>query len=229
MLCLVDISPTWHAGVLLGCLAVIGAEVWIGRRCRSERGERRFRRLLGVYALVVWLASMIYCFGILSFNPRWHLPLHVCDIALFMAILALLTGKRFFRAVLYFWCYAFCIQSFITPVIGGGPGTYPFWHYWVYHGTILSSSVYDIAVARFRPRLSDLFRAVAAILVYGAVVLPLDIIYGWNYGFLGNHEMPGTLLVVFGPWPLRLAWMALFGLSLFTVLWLPWCCRPFSR
>jgi uncharacterized membrane protein YwaF len=59
-----------------------------------------------------------------------------------------------------------------------------------------------------------------------AVLVALDAITGWNYGFVGpSLPTQKNILDFLGPYPLRLLWMALIGAFLFTLLMIPWL-RP---
>jgi uncharacterized membrane protein YwaF len=45
-------------------------------------------------------------------------------------------------------------------------------------------------------------------LAYGGLVIPLNMLFGWNYGYAGQSTPDNpTLLDKLGPWPLRLVWM----------------------
>ena len=58
-----------------------------------------------------------------------------------------------------------------------------------------------------------------------ALVIPINVIFDLNYGYLGsfvpNPDVP-TLVDYLGPWPLRILWMSLLVIFMFTLLWLPW-------
>ncbi len=75
------------------CVLAIVVFAWLGRRWRGSPREERLRRrwVYGIFALQAVILT-------LSFLPPWwdvhgSLPIHLCDIAIWMAAFALLTGR----------------------------------------------------------------------------------------------------------------------------------------
>jgi uncharacterized membrane protein YwaF len=58
-----------------------------------------------------------------------------------------------------------------------------------------------------------------------AVIVPIDLLLGANYGFIGNPP-PGVKIPPFvealGPWPLRAIIVVVLGALAFALLVLPW-------
>jgi uncharacterized membrane protein YwaF len=54
-------------------------------------------------------------------------------------------------------------------------------------------------------------------------VLPLDVVFGWNYGFVASArpEQP-SIVDYLGPWPGRVAVITGLGLTLLAALVVPW-------
>jgi uncharacterized membrane protein YwaF len=80
-------------------------------------------------------------------------------------------------------------------------------------------------VRGFRPGWRDLGIAVLASLIYVALVLPIDLWLGADYGFVGNPPA-GVIIPPFvaalGPWPQRaIILVALVPIG-FVVVLLPW-------
>ncbi len=89
----------------------------------------------------------------------------------------------------------------------------------------MASAVYDITVLGFRPDWRDVRRVIIVSLAYVAVVTPVNLALGTNYGFIGNPP-PGKPIPPFidamGPWPGRaLIVMALATIGFILAL-LPW-------
>ncbi len=58
----------------------------------------------------------------------------------------------------------------------------------------------------FRPDWGDLRRAYAVSALYVAVIVPVDLLFGANYRFIGNPPLGAKILPfvdALGPWPLR--------------------------
>jgi hypothetical integral membrane protein (TIGR02206 family) len=220
---------TWLHGVtVLVCLILIATPSLFGRRLQhnAERNnaERTLRYSLAAFAVAVWLAYNIWW--------NWHgidwrsgLPLQLCDINGLMAPFALVSGKRWARATLYFWTAALTAQAFIQPALIDGPAFILFWAFWIDHTVIAACAVYDVMVRGFRPLWRDLGTAVIVSLVYVALVLPVDLWLGADYGFVGNP--PSSIIIppfvlALGPWPQRaLVLIALVPIG-FVIVLLPW-------
>lgn len=213
----------FHAFVLVVCAALIVAPTLIGRAL-SKDGERIWRRIIAAVAVCYWLGYAIW-WNWNGVDIRGGLPLHICDFNGLIAPLALITGWRWVRATLYFWTAALTLQAFIQPALSIGPASLVFWAFWTGHSLIGICAVYDIVVLGFRPSWGDFARAVAVSFLYAAVIMPLDIWLGANYGFLGNpadiSEVP-PFIYALGPWPQRaFVLIALVPLG-FVIVLVPW-------
>jgi len=101
-----------------------------------------------------------------------------------------------------------------------------FWAFWTAHTIIAACAVYDLAVLGFRPSWNDLGYAFMVSAVYVALIVPVNLWLGSDYGFIGNP--PADIKIrpfvgALGPWPQRaiiLVALAAFG---FLVVLLPWC------
>jgi hypothetical integral membrane protein (TIGR02206 family) len=124
---------------------------------------------------------------------------------------------------MYFWGIGLCTQGFLTPDLQDGPAKVGFWGFWLAHYSIVGGAIYDVAARGYRPIWHDYRLALGAGAVYIALILPLDIALGVNYGYVGRST-PGqaTLVDVLGPWPWRVAVMLGLAAMAFALLMLPW-------
>lgn len=212
-----------HGVALVICIALIVAPSLIGRRL-SKHGELSLRRALVAFAICYWIVYNVW-WNWHGLDPRTGLPLQICDINGLLAPLALLTRWRWARAALYFWTAALTLQAFIQPALKFGPASPIFWAFWIAHTIIFASAVYDIVVLGFRPTWRDLGRAVIASAAYVAVVMPINVVLGANYGFLGNpadvSEVP-PFINALGPWPLRAIIVIAMAPVGFVIVLVPW-------
>ena len=212
--------------MILAILFLIAAPSWLGRTLADEPGnaERRLRLMLAALAMIYWVAYNIW-WNRNGLDLRTGLPLQICDINGLVAPLALVTGWRWARATLYFFTAALTVQAFIQPMLSDGPGSLIFWAFWIGHTLIAVCAVYDIVVLGFRPNWRDLGFAAISGLVYAAIVAPIDIWLGANYGFVGDpidrREIP-PFVDALGPWPLRAVILAALAPLGFVVVLLPW-------
>lgn len=225
---MLQIGSPLHLLTLGGCALVVTAFALAGRALRGRPREPLLRRL--------WIAGMavvggtVLTIGFLprNFDPRYSFPLHLCDVAILVSALSLATLKRPLRAMTYFWALGLSTQAFFTPIVRLGPEHVEYWFFWTLHVQVVGAAVYDLAVHGFRPGARDFATACGATLAYGLVMIPVDLAFDWNYGFLGRDDRmgAGTLLERLPPWPWRLPVMLALALSGMALLWLVW---PLAR
>lgn len=176
----------------------------------------------------VYLLFIVQTFNVVWYpisNPgRWDilLPLQVCDLAGWIAIVALATGNPIARAALFYWGLGLSTQAFVTPTVQVGPGFLRFWLFWVTHVQIVGSAIFDLVVLKLRPTWRTYAMGLGSIVFYFLCVLPLNMHFDWNYGYVGQGRPDApTIIDALGPWPLRLLWMFFIVSTLFAILTLP--------
>lgn len=211
-----------HGLIILLFMAATALLILVARRLGAH-GRRRLDKSLGLAIVALWIVSSGWWMLPARFDASRTLPLHVCDLTSLLAGLVLLFPRRPLRALLYFWGIGMSLQAIVTPDISFGPGSVWFWIFWMSHAAIIAIAVYDVAARGFRPEWTDFRLAVVAGLAYLAVVLAINITFGFNYAFVGDAR-PGEVSVVdfLGPWPLRVVWMAALVIGFMAVLMLPW-------
>jgi len=208
-------------------LAAIVAVVAVGRGLRRRGIDDRLLRLSALAAAIPGWLFMQLGYVRYAWDPVDAAPLHVCDLGGIVAMFVLLSRGgshlRGWRAVLFFWGFGLTTQAFATPVLTAeqGPHTVRFWLFWVSHGFVVGTAAYDLVVRGFRPRRADLFRGVAVTAAWLAAVFTLNVLPegGWNYGYVGPVDDQPGVVALLGPWPMRVAWMALIVLIGFVLLW----------
>jgi hypothetical integral membrane protein (TIGR02206 family) len=212
-----------HTLTLVACALLIAAPAGLARALPAE-AEPALRRALALAAVGYWLAYNIW-WSWHGLDLRTGLPLQICDLNGLVAPLALLTGRRWLRATLYFWTSVLTLQAFIQPTLTAGPALLAFWAFWASHTIVAACAAYDLAVLSFRPRWGDFARAALVSAAYLAVVVPVNLWLGSNYGFIGNP--PASVKIppfvdALGPWPQRALIVVVLAALGFLVALLPW-------
>jgi hypothetical integral membrane protein (TIGR02206 family) len=190
---------------------------------RGTASGRRFEMALAVAVATLWFSYQAYDFAQHGFDPRYTLPLQMCDFSALIAALVFIRPSRGLQSLAYFWGLALGTQAIITPDLAGGPSSLSFWAFWLYHLFVVGAGVYVVAVHRFRPEWKDLRFALLMGVLYAAVMFTIDLVFDLNYGYLGRFTPSRpTLLDYLGPWPLRCVFMVMLGAIGMTALWLPW-------
>lgn len=208
-----------HAAVLAAFALLTAVACAAGVRGRGSTTLRRAERVAGVLTLAVWITATIYWLHPANFDIEVSLPIHMCDMTGLLAPLVLLTGRRAFRSLLYFWGLGLSIHGILTPILDHGPGHVTFWLYWAMHSSIIGTAIYDVVARRFRPTGRDSLFAIGACVIWMLVVLAVNLSLGVNYGYIGNvtPKRP-TVIDQLGPWPGRLFKMIVAVVALFWVM-----------
>lgn len=205
------------AGSLIGSMI---ASVLLGRLWQGTRRELVLRYGWAGFTLVWQVGATIWWLLPANFDLYESLPLHLCDMAAWMAPFALVCQHRTLRALLFFWGLGLSTQAFVSPVVAEGVGSVAFWLFWVGHTQIVGSALYDTAVLGFRPRRRDFLTAASVSTAIAGIMMVFDTIFDVNYWFVGDASPSAPTVVDFlGDWPLRVVWMALLGNGIMALLW----------
>lgn len=218
-----DLFSLQHLTMILSISVVAVTVCIVGIFLKTDYQIHVMSRWIGGTTIAFWIFYNLYYFLPKNFVWSVSLPLHVCDIIGLIAGLALITNKRQFRALLYFISLALTSQALITPVGNQDPATLRFWLFWALHGGIIVCAFFDLVIRRFKPKLDDLLFSLGCSLTYVVLVFPINVIFGWNYGYIGNSMPDGsTLVAILGPWPWRV--FSIFGLAILlqVTLFSPW-------
>ncbi len=209
-----------HAITVASCIAVIAALVWLGRawQQRAPKRERRLR-VLWVIALILQAASTQIWENLPQrIDVTFSLPLHICDLSIWLAPLALLLRWRWPKTLLYFWGIGLSIWALFMPILQAGPANLRFWLFWAGHTFIVGSALYTTFVLGYRPSMRDVAIAALATVGYALAIVPLNLMLGADYGLMGPRSAAAEL----GPWPWRVPFLLILELMLFVILWMPW-------
>jgi hypothetical integral membrane protein (TIGR02206 family) len=218
-------AHSWfHLAVVAAIVAIMAVAIVVRRRrdpAPTPAGP--VERAIGFGYLAFWVGGFLWLrFGPL-YDPPTTYPLQLCHWCGAAAALVLVTAHPILRAVAYFCGLGLCTQAIITPFLVEGPAQFPFWFFWTTHGMILAVPIYDVAARGYRPGWRDFRIACVAAVFYVLVVLPVDLVTGWNYGFVGpsSPEVP-SIVDFLGPWPQRLALIVAISAGAMFLLYLPW-------
>jgi hypothetical integral membrane protein (TIGR02206 family) len=149
------------------------------------------------------------------------LPLHLCDAAIFVGIVALVTRRPAACELLYFWALAASTLAMVTPEVIWAFPDWRFVAFFLMHGlTVIAAAVLTFGFG-CRPRPGAAWRAFGLTLGYAAFVAVLNRVLDANFLYLRAKPVTPTLLDHFGPWPWYLVVSAVIGLVLFHALALP--------
>lgn len=235
-----------HSAALL-ILALLTAILSAGLRWRSLRPSGpAFRRAvcLGIASVIVagTVFEQVYKLAAGQWSPQHSLPLHLCDIAVFVTAAALLlsmegahtAGTENRRTVryrhpvqtlyelAYYWGLAATTQALLTPDVDE-PFPHPLWlRYFVTHGGIVMGVFVMTIGLRMRPRAESLKWVWLLTLGVAVAVFAANGLIGSNYMFLCQPPENVTIIDYLGPWPWYLLSLVVVGTGLVLLCYSPW-------
>jgi hypothetical integral membrane protein (TIGR02206 family) len=192
--------------------------VWLVRRHPRTASGVRF----GLAGLLLTLTVGTLVRERLAGRPWGELaPLHLCDMAIFVGLFALVTRSPLACEVLYFWACAGTLLAIITPDVLVGFPHPTFLSYFALHGAVVVAAILVVWGLGRSPRSGAVWRALLITNAYAALVGVVNLVFGTNFLFLCAKPEGRTLLDWFGPWPVYILVAEFVALGLFTLLALP--------
>jgi hypothetical integral membrane protein (TIGR02206 family) len=203
---------------------------WRLRVTRPPESHRRFERW------VAWvLAALLFaaCAGTYYFKWRDQhgqlraddaLPMHLCDWAAFVTLIALIWRRQTPFEIAYCWGLAGTMQGLLTPAIDvGGEITLREWCFFIIHSVIPAAVLWLIIGVGRRPSAGSWRRVTLWSEIYFALALLTNWVTGGNYGYLAHRPPKASLLDRFPDehWLYVLTINAV-ALTVFAVLLTPW-------
>lgn len=214
----------WVHGLLL--LVTVVASAVLALLCRYERLPYRAVRLALGYGLagneLIWWVFRYSHEGVHLAN----LPLQLCDVTLWVSIVACLTARELTIEFAYFAGLAGAGMALLTPDLWSPWPSYPAIYFFVAHGGIVIACAV-LVFGRVAPlRTGAVWRAFGLLVAYATGLGAFNAVFRTNYMYLCRKPQNLSLLDWFGRWPIYLGGGGAVGLALFWLLWLP--VRPMS-
>jgi hypothetical integral membrane protein (TIGR02206 family) len=219
-------SPV-HISLVVGITALA---VLLAVLCRQGRISRTGVRLLLGCVLagneLIWWAFRYSHEGL---KVSQNLPLQLCDLTVWMTILACITLAPLAAEFAYFVGLAAAGMSILTPdpdLCSAWP-SYPAIYFFVGHGGIVIAAAVLVfgGITQLRP--GAVWRVFNLLVLYAVAIGTFNMVYEANYMYLCRRPWYPSLLDLMGPWPINILAAAPLSLALFCLLWLP--IRPRER
>ena len=205
---------------ILAIIAVVGVVLCLLLR-RGRIPAVALCRTLGFALAVNELVWWAFRYGHEGWRFPFNLPFQLCDLSLWITVLACISLRPGIVEFCYFAGLAGAGMALLTPDLWSPWPTYPAVYFFLAHGGIVIGAAILVYgnVVPLRPGAP--WRAFVKLAIWAAFVGTFDAIFKANYMYLRQKPSNASLLDALGPWPVYLFGGAAVALALFWLLWLP--------
>jgi hypothetical integral membrane protein (TIGR02206 family) len=213
---------TSHA--VVGAVFVVGAVgvVVLGRRLRDSAADERVRRGFALLIPVFTVPFQVLQLLPDDYDVGTSLPIQLCDLSWMLAVYALWTGRVRAAALLYFWGLTLTVQALITPTLDQAFPDPRFFMFFGMHLLTIWAALFLTFGLGKGPDWPDYRFAVLCTAGWAAAVVVFNTVVGTNYGYLDHKPSTGSLLDLFGPWPLYVAVEIVVVAGVWALITWPW-------
>lgn len=199
--------------IIVRCLYIFKERLKLFQLRKAEIGTAVFLLLLeAVYH--VWMIV----------NGNWKLshaiPLELCSISLFLAVILLITKKKIVYEILLFTGLLGASQALLTPSLNYDFPHFRFFHFFMTHLLIFCIPLYFTWVKGYRPSIYSVGKAMLFLNILMPLVMIVNGLTGGNYLYLSHKLKSASLLDLLGPYPWYIVSLELLAFSLSIVIWL---------
>lgn len=190
--------------------------------------RRQLRSALTTRITLAWiltadgLAWYLYRYFVQGVRFPDILPLEMCDLSFWLAVVSLFTREEHAFELAYFWGIAGSGMAVLTPYLRAPLYTYQSCQYFTGHCLLIVAVLYLLWSRQARPRPRSWWFALWSLNVYAACIALMDWIGGTNFMYLREKPAALSLMDVLGRWPWYIVALEFVALALFLLLQLPY-------
>ncbi len=198
----------------LAVLVLAGAAAVVTARRHPGRPTQVLSLVLAALILMAWAGEYVADLARGTWTAEYSLPLQLTDAVSLSAILALLTRRRLFVELVYFWSMTASLQAILTPDLGQNFPSVFYFTYFTYHvGSVVAACLLVFGCGLY-PRPHAAWWVFGVTILWAALAGAADVIGGGNYMYLHYKPQHNSLMSLMGRWPWYVAQSGLVGLAL---------------
>lgn len=182
-------------------LAIISILViYINRNKIAAINKKKSKKILKICAIILLLNMIIYTFGNLyygSFDYREMLPFHLCFIANYMFIIAILLNKENILKLTIFISFIGPIPAILWPSLISTIDNFNFWQLVISHHFFMNVSLFSYYAYGYKVTKKDYLNVFILLNILLIIVYPFNKIFNTNYIF--TNYFPDNVLKLY-PW-----------------------------
>jgi hypothetical integral membrane protein (TIGR02206 family) len=199
-------------------LIAAGLAQWCRQRSYAARA---IRYSLATFLAVNELIWYVYRIRVEGFHFPQGLPLNLCDVTLWVTVVAAYSLKPLAFEIVYYAGLAGSGMALLTPDLWMPLWSYPTIYFFLAHGMAVATVLMLVWGGLAAPRPRSFWKVLGIVNAYAAAIGLFDAIFRTNYMYLRQKPGVASPLDYLGPWPVYLAGGELLALALFWLLWLP--------
>ena len=209
-----------HLAALAALVVCSAGAVAAGRRLRPKV-VNAVGCALAALIFAAWAGEYVADVVNGTWSVEYTLPLQLTDAVSLAAVAALLTRRRLFVELTYFWSLTASLQAILTPDLGQSFPSIYYFTYFTYHvGAVVAACLLVFGRGLY-PRPHAAWWVFGATAAWAALAGAADVIGGGNYMYLHYKPAHNSLMRLMGAWPWFVAETGLVGLAmLLAVQWI---------
>ncbi|WP_026582879.1 YwaF family protein [Bacillus sp. J33] len=193
-----------YSGIHLSALAIfilVSIAIFIFRKKLNHPKWRKAE--IGAAISLIWMEGLnhvwMYVHGV--WKTGRSLPLELCNIALILCMILLLTRKKVFYELLFFIAILGATQAIITPALTYNFPHFRFFHFFYGHVMVIWVTLYFTWAKGYYPTFRSFIKLIVFINLLLPVILFINHQADGNYWFLRHKPKNHSLFDVLGPYP----------------------------
>ena len=211
---------------LVTLIIIFGLDIFFPRsyRHKSYEDKEKLAKILGVAIICLELVKP-FIWNSMGYPWIRLIPIHMCNLSALFIGYFLLTKKRIFFEVAFFWGIGGGVNALITPDVSL---TFPDPKYIIFflgHGFLMINIGYACIALNNRPTLSSVKNGILFSLSVLPIIYLINILLGppANYWYLGAKPIDGQSVMDFFPDPpLHIPLLIIIGACLFLLVYSPY-------
>ena len=211
---------------LLTLLVIISIAFLLPALIKNSSNDKKFlvAKIMGISTIALELIKPFIWHYSMNFPWSTLIPIHMCNLSTLFIGIFLLTNKRLFFEVSFFWGIGGGINALLTPDI---PKDFPDPQYILFffgHGLLLVAIAYACVGLKNRPTLGSVKNGIYFSLTALPIIYLVNIILGTpaNYWYLATKPATESLFNLFPEPPLHIPVLIVLGVILFYLIYSPY-------